>query len=404
MDKRKVLVIGREVSDFLCPLFRQVNEDGAFEVHLLETRKVSRKQSDIDASFAKQHRVNTSLREFGKGEWLKASFSGTFRRSVFRGKSTKDSLRDALVEKQLQPLFRHFDVFNIQFLTAEVVYLAGFIPEGKKIVLSFWGSDLFQCNEDFRHDHHQALIERANTVVVHSPEMKVIFLSKFGWHLEHKVKTFLMADMYQALQPVYEQLPSKAAAREKFRKKLGVEDSHMVITIGHSGHDIDDHEAIVGALANLPASIKEKCFFVLPMTYGAEPGYIDLVEDACRKAGLRFTILKEFLSQEDMVGLRFVADILVRLSRFDAFSLSLCETLCAGTVVISGAWLPYGMLRASGIYYREISEVEQVAAVLPEVIANLDSYRMRCQDNPGKVMQVFSQMRPATQLSNVFTS
>jgi hypothetical protein len=62
------------------------------------------------------------------------------------------------------------------------------------------------------------------------------------------------------------------------------------------------------------------------------------------------------------------------------------------------------MLRASGIYYREISEVEQVTAVLPEVIANLDSYRMRCQENPGKVMQVFSQMRPATQLSNVFTS
>jgi glycosyltransferase involved in cell wall biosynthesis len=142
---------------------------------------------------------------------------------------------------------------------------------------------------------------------------------------------------------------------------------------------------------------------ILPMTYGAEPGYLDAVEEACRLGNLRYTILRNFLSQEEMVGLRYATDILVRLSRFDAFSLSLCESLCAGTVVISATWLPYGYLRAAGIHFRELSAITDLTHVLPRVLDNLPEERDRCRDNPAKIMHLFEGMHPARSLAELLT-
>jgi hypothetical protein len=401
--RTRVLVMGREVSDFLCPLFAEIGDTGRFDLDLLETRAVSRKQAEIDQSFRAKISVRSALQQYRKTEWLRAVLSARFWKGLVSGQSGREALRAALVNRETSIVFAAYDVFNLHFLTSELVYLAGFIPQGKKVVLAYWGSDLFQQNADFRYQDQEELVNRAASVVVHSPELKVIFLSKFGWHLEKKVHSFLLPNMVKALAPVYQNLSVRHDAAAHARAQWGVSPGRLLLAIGHSAHDIDNHIPIVQALAAMDRTVVDRMHVILPMTYGAEPGYLDAVEEACRLGNLRYTILRNFLSQEEMVGLRYATDILVRLSRFDAFSLSLCESLCAGTVVISATWLPYGYLRAAGIHFRELSAIAGLTQMLPRVLDNLPEERDKCRDNPAKIMHLFEGMHPARSLAELLT-
>jgi hypothetical protein len=402
--KRKVLVIGREVSDFLCPLFQSINEKGEYEVHLLETRDASPKQAEIIQSFASYHTINTSLSFYSKTEWVKAMFSVHFWKGIFKGESARENLRNVLAAKTAAPLFSAMDIFNIQFLTNDALYFARFIPKNKKLVLSFWGSDLFQCNTDFSYREQERVINRSAQITLHSSEMKNIFLSKFGRHLQDKVHHFFLVDMYKALHPFYKKRNEKEKLTALFREKYGIDAGKTVIAIGHSAHDIDNHIQIIEALKNLRSNIKNQCFFLLPMTYGAEPGYLEEVEQACKQSGICFKIFSQFLPGEDITGMRFCSEIVIRLSKFDAFSLSICETVCSGNIVVAGTWLPYGVLRAAGIYYRETDSFDNLTAIVEDTVANKASYLQACSGNAAKMMQLFQSQNVSENLTKLFSA
>ena len=110
--------------------------------------------------------------------------------------------------------------------------------------------------------------------------------------------------------------------------------------------------------------------YSFPMTYGNVENYTANVIACCKKHGIHFLILDEFMSNTDAQELKFASEILVRMSKCDAFSLSLCETLAAGNIVIAASWLPYGNLRAFDVFYKEINDFENLPKILSEVIAH----------------------------------
>ncbi len=401
--RKKVLVIGREVSDFLCPTFQSINEGEEYEVHLLETRTQSPKQQEIERSFISQYKIGTNFKSYKKSAYFFAFITSDFWKNIFKKVSIKESIRAALVAKAVKPLFKDFDIFNIQFLTPEALYFAKFIPENKKLVLSFWGSDLFQCNDDFSYQEQNAIIRRSKKIIVHSAEMKNIFLSKFGRHLEDRVENFFLVDISQTLQRFYDKGGDKNSIIDLFRQKYQIHQDKTIVTIGHSGHDIDNHISIVNSLGQMEAQIKERCFFILPMTYGAEPEYINRVEESCRTAGMNYKIFTNFLPDEDIIGMRFSSEVVIRMSKFDAFSLSVCETICAGNIVIAATWLPYGTLRTADIYYKETDAFEKLPQIVKEVVSQKEAYLKKCSENPEKLMQLFHKQHAAQSLSKLYS-
>ncbi|HRB24248.1 MAG TPA: hypothetical protein PLZ18_10780, partial [Ferruginibacter sp.] len=74
MKKLRVLVIGSEVSDFLCPMYKKMQERFPMEIELIEPRGEWRNQQQINESFTAHHKIRFDLKKFSKTEVLKAIF------------------------------------------------------------------------------------------------------------------------------------------------------------------------------------------------------------------------------------------------------------------------------------------------------------------------------------------
>jgi ABC-type Fe3+-hydroxamate transport system substrate-binding protein len=72
---------------------------------------------------------------------------------------------------------------------------------------------------------------------------------------------------------------------------------------------------------------------------------------------------------EDLVLLKTITDILIHTPITDALSAFATEALYAGSILITGAWLPYGPFRRTGLEYFEI---EDIANLNPLLIKTLD--------------------------------
>jgi len=402
VKKLKVLVIGQDVSDFLCPMYKKMQERFPMEIELIEPRAEWRNQQLINDSFTVHHKIRFDLKKFTKVEIFKAIVKPGFWFSFLKSFKLKDSIRYALLLAQLQPIVAKANVVCFHNLSNHILQLLQFIPENKKLVLSFWGSDLFRNNIDYSYAIQAKALQKASNIIVHSPEMRLIALSKFGWQFEEKIEPILSTDFSVALQMYIDNKKYAHKYLSSFKRKHNIPENKTVVVVGHSAHDIDNHLLIIPQLAKLGMAVKEKCSFVFPMTYGNVNNYINEVKASCQMHGLPHIILDEFMSNEDAVELKFASEILVRLSKCDAFSLSLCETLAAGNIVIAATWLPYGNLRAFDVFYKEISNFENLPHTLTELLTHKEKYRQLCGDNGQKILDFYHSQNSIEQLANIY--
>lgn len=402
MKKLNILVIGSEVSDFLCPLYKKMQEHYPFEIELIEPRKEWKNQELIDASFAAHHKIRFDLKLFSKAEMLKAAMNPGFWKYFFQNLNIKEAIRSVLVNKQLSPLVQKADVVCFHNLSNHILWLLRFIPAHKKLVLSFWGSDLFLNNINYTYSIQSKALERASHIIVHTPEMRLIALSKFGWHLDQKITAVLSTDFSEALKTYVLNSNHSGAYLSAFKAKHQIPEKNTVVVIGHSAHELDNHMLIIPQLAELDDAVKNACSFVFPMTYGNVGNYLSEVKAACQKHQINFIILDEFMSKQEAEQLKFASEILVRLSKCDAFSLSLCETLAAGNCVISASWLPYGNLRVFDVFYKEINDFNLLSTVLTDMIVQKENYRQRCAGNGNKILQFYEAQNSMHRLANIY--
>ena len=100
MKKLKVLVIGSEVSDFLCPMYKKMQENYPMEIDLVEPRKEWRNQALIDASFNAHHKLRFDLKLFSKSEWVRCILLPAFWKYFLTTFNLNESVRVAIVGQQ----------------------------------------------------------------------------------------------------------------------------------------------------------------------------------------------------------------------------------------------------------------------------------------------------------------
>ena len=402
MKKLRVLVIGSEVSDFLCPMYKKMQERFPMEIELIEPRGEWRNQQQINDSFTAHHKIRFDLKKFSKTEVLKAIFKPGFWIGYLKSFNLKESIRYALLQAQLHPIIDKAAVICFHNLSNQILKLLYFIPENKKSVLSFWGSDLFLNNIDYSYAIQAKALKRASSIIVHSPEMRLIALAKFGWQFEDKIIPLLSTDFSEELQKYIDNKENYALFVASFKQKHNIPENKTIVVVGHSAHDIDNHLCIIPQLGKLDPLIREACFFIFPMTYGNVENYTANVIACCKKHGIHFLIFDEFMSNTDAEELKFASEILVRLSKCDAFSLSLCETLAAGNIVIAASWLPYGNLRAFDVFYKEINDFENLPRTLTEVVAHKEKYRKLSRDNGKKILEFNDAQNSIEKLAKIY--
>lgn len=292
---------------------------------------------------------------------------------------------------KMKDLFDDFDVFHFHYVSPEYLTLLKYISKDKKIIFSFWGSDLFQQAGLENYKIQYRGLERADYITLNTPEMQEAFLTKFGRNFINKIRTayFILNELK------FEQINSINSERviSEFKNKNKIPLYKKIVTIGYNASSKQRHIEILKILAELKPEVKEKIHIVIPLSYGLQyesKNYPDEIEKIVCKIGIGTTLVYKYQETKELAEFTIASEIKLNVRETDCLNASLIESLAAGNIVVNGAWLPYGKLRRLGIYYREIEKLEDLLNIIPDILENFEDEKLKVRNNYKIIREFFS--------------
>lgn len=300
-------------------------------------------------------------------------------------------------------ILKKYDMFHFHYASPYFLYPIKYIPDNKVKLISIWGSDLFQTAGVKNYSDQLEAFEKADFIIINTIEKREIFLSKFGRHFLDKIRiaNFGLPDCKFERMDKYKN-PDTVI---KFRKKYGIEGEKYLIGIGYNASSKQRHIEIIKTLNKLESRYKEKIQVFIPMTYGLqfESGdYFSKVKAACRDAGLDAVIFDKYMTEEEYFEYNTACDIKLNLRETDSMNAAMLESIYAGNIMVNGAWHPYGKLRRLGIYFKDIESIDELQILLPYIIDNYKSEKMKTEKNAEFVRSYFSSKITAVEWKKIF--
>ena len=305
-------------------------------------------------------------------------------------KQINSNAEEIIHSEKIRTIFSNFDIFHYHYLAPEYLYNVKYVPNGKKVVMTFWGSDLYQIAGTENYRKQLDSLERADIITVNALEIKETLLAKFGRNLEDKIRFSdfgLDKDKLKKLNA-----ENRVKFISDFRNKYKIQENKLVITVGYSGSSKQKHIEILNTLNTLDERYRKRMFVVIPMTYGLqfeEKGYAETVKKVCNESGFETLILEKYMVDDELAAFTFSSDIKLNLRDTDALNAAMLESLFAGNIVINGAWLPYGKLKRLGIYFREIEKLSGLKEILPFLIDNFEDEKRKASGNAEIIRKNF---------------
>jgi hypothetical protein len=281
-------------------------------------------------------------------------------------------VRIALLKRKLARFPVDFDAVNIHF--AEPIYrdLARALKRhSKTLVTTIWGSDFLRAEPSALRALGDTL-DSSDIVTSNNPEV----LQKLVAHYPsisgraRIVRWGLRSlDVIAALQ--------KSEGQDETRNKLGVPLGKVIVTCGYNGSKAQRHATMIDALAALPAAVKSRLFALFPMTYPDDPVYRNEVRKALESARVEYRIVDAKMSMEDICRVRVASDFAVNIQITDSLSASIQEHMFAGSSMIVGKWLPYGVFEKIGVPLQKVATAEEISAALEKAAEESISARFR---------------------------
>ena len=157
------------------------------------------------------------------------------------------------------------------------------------------------------------------------------------------------------------------------RQILNMPQNKIIITIGYNYSPNQQLDKIIPLLSNSEflTEIRDQLYFVFPFTYGDSKKYRTLILELLKTFPFDYQIISEYLNELENAHLRRISDIFIQAQRSDQFSGTMLEYLYGNALVITGTWLPYQLLKDSDVYYKEISSLDALPAVLIDSIEGM---------------------------------
>ncbi len=279
-----------------------------------------------------------------------------------------------------------YDVCHIHSLDATYGPLIGILSKkAKHIVISVYGSELYDSLWKYFRILQRQLIDRAEVITFTNPRTSIDFLKVFGDRYRTKIRVIGLGTT--PLEKINELIDEP---RTDSRVKLGLPQNSIVVTCGYCGQSLHQHLKMLASIRNVSPSLPDNLFLVFPMTYGATPEYRNLVMRALADSGFRYKIFDMFMSDDDVARLRRATDIMINVPETDQFSGSMQEHVYAGNVVINGSWLPYDLLYDNGVFALKATTVDEVGLLLVNAIENYQVLAARSQKGKDAIWALTS--------------
>jgi hypothetical protein len=413
---KKVLFIGTEASDFLNPLARELQETG-YKVDLLELRSKVRKNNSIEKSYSEVLDYSTFsgkpiplmsilrylLNKQVLKNWINTIFINYLEGKWIIFKSLKNSLNKQNTKDIISSTLNSYDILNFHSLNPGTISFTNYIEAKKKIILSFWGSDLYQTSGLKNYYEQLRALQRADIITVLNYEMEKVVLAKFGSELKNKIiHTRLGMDekIFDLIDDSKKNLPNL-----NFLRKYDIPENKIKITIGYSGNLVCNHILILNELKKIESKIKENIHFLVPMTYGNySKEYLNEVIKALDQTYISYTLFDKYLSSDELVNLRTHSKIMIQMNKSDGFNTSVREALYAENILITAVWLPYSLLRLENILFYE-TDFEKLVTTLTDILSNYETIKNDLVMNTTKVkkLSIFKQnFQPWINIFNSF--
>ena len=324
---------------------------------------------------------------------------------TFKLKAAYDILYTILIKHYKDEMnnkqFSRFDIINIHYLSKGNLAQLKHINEKHKLILSFWGSDLFQETGKDIYGTQLDALNRADAVTLHTHEMEQIFLSKFGRHLKNKVhRTIFGCDQYRLKK--IDELRSAQDKIETFRNKFKIPKGKLVVQIGYSGGAGHYHFPIIESLSRCADKLKDEIFLLIPTTYNnQDKEYYEKLKNMLQNSTFDLAHITTYLSDEEVLLLPLVVDVHINVRDADALNNSMVEALYSGCFLVAGAWLPYGVLIRKGINFAEVESIDEIATVLLDFIEKT-STNYNISNNPKLIESNFTMQHHIGNWANLF--
>ncbi len=292
-----------------------------------------------------------------------------------------------LIARKYAELMQGFDIYQLHYMDRRWLCAFRYLPKNAKTVVTIMGSDLLRDAGVPIYKRQLAALERADLITTHSLETAEILQSKYGRHLKPKIRYHIFGGD-PALRDRID-TERKGNGRQAFCERHNLPPERLIVCAGYNASPGQQHREVLAALERLPADRRRRLSVVLPLGYNGNPEYVASLTQDIRKVDLDITILASYLDDDELAQLRVASDVLVQVQISDAFSSSTRETMYAGNIVITGAWLPYGTLRRRGVYFREVERLDEITDHMGEILDSYARERERAAGNPEKVRYLF---------------
>ncbi len=277
-----------------------------------------------------------------------------------------------------------FDVCHIMFMSQYACLVAKMCERKfRLLVANFFGTDFYKASAVMRLEQ-KMLLESADSILVTIDKMKYE-ISEMYPEFQEKIHAVYFES------PVLHILKNNQVVDGDISQVLeGLADDKIVIAAGYKGGTHQQHEMFIRALNNCDKRIRNQVTVIFMMTYGLTEEYESYIRSQLECAGFDSIIVKDFLTDKEMVLLRRRIDIFVNMVLTDAFNAAIQESLYCQTVVFCGSWLNYPALKQEQAYIIEFADESELSHKLEAVAENLTAYKEKSAGNPQVIERIDS--------------
>lgn len=275
-----------------------------------------------------------------------------------------------------------YDAVHVFYMSGIWGALAGKLArKGRKLVVTLFGSDVYRTTP-LMEPFQRRLLQQASTVTASNADTLTSARRAFDLTgRETRVVRF-------GLRPLDLLAGMRNIERSTHKGSLGIPADRTLVVAGTNASRRQHHMDIIAAVRALPEEQRDRVFLVVPMTMGGDAAYIGEVKAACVASGLEHRVITGLMSDEELARLRCATDIMVQIQPTDQLSGAMQEHLFAGSLVITGAWLPYDVFREAGVRFWTVRDHTELGSAITRCLKELDGRRAECLGNADPIMRL----------------
>ncbi|ALO14234.1 4-alpha-L-fucosyltransferase [Salinivirga cyanobacteriivorans] len=282
-------------------------------------------------------------------------------------------------------LMKHkFDVVHIFFLHIFYVFIFRSIRRNtKSIVITIFGSDFYR-NNSWAKKVKGTLLRRADKITTTNPQTAEDLFRYYNSLNPAKQHIIRFGNSNLSIIDRYKNLKD----RERLAHTLKLPMDKKIIVVGYSANYVHQHIKILEQINKIDEKLKDEVCLVFPLTYGNHKASIaNEIENYLRNSTFSYRLIDDFLSVEELAGLRVVTDVFISLPLSDQLSRTLKESIYAGNIVITGSWLPYRILNDAGVDYFKIDNLSKLPLLLSDLLNENSNYQIDREKNKRIIAQ-----------------